>query len=189
VVKVARTKRLSDETVLDTALALIHRRGPDGLTFATLSQACGLSPATLVQRFHGKPELMQAALLRAWDQLDRKTEALAQQLPKTPDGAVRRLVGLSGSYGGIEDYAEGLLVLREDFRDPVLRARGARWKAALSSALDECFAGTASVPKGIGLLMASQWQGSLLWWAFEPQQRLDVYVEERLRAFVKVVAG
>ncbi len=88
-----------------------------------------------------------------------------------------------------EDYAEGLLVLREDFRDPVLRARGAAWKAALAEALDACFAGKPSAPKGIGLLMASQWQGSLLWWAFEPQERLDVYVEKSLRLFVAAVAG
>ena len=52
------------------------------------------------------------------------------------------LVALSGDYGGIEAYAEGLLVLREDLRDPVLRARGAAWKKALSKALDDCFAGS-----------------------------------------------
>jgi len=183
----ARTKRLSDETVLDAALELIHRRGPDALTFGSLSEASGLSPATLVQRFQDKPKLMQAALLRAWEGLDRKTAQLADELPKTPEGAVTLLVGLSGSYGGIEDYAEGLLVLREDFRDPVLRERGARWKAQLGKALDACFAGMSSAPNGIGLLMASQWQGSLLWWAFEPTQRLDVYVEKGLRAFVEAV--
>ncbi|MGE0281887.1 MAG: TetR/AcrR family transcriptional regulator [Rhizobiaceae bacterium] len=185
----ARTKRLPDEAVLDAALELIHRRGPDSLTFANLSEVCGLSPATLVQRFHGKPELVQAALLRAWDRLDEKTARLASELPKTPDGAVRMLVGLSGSYGGIEEYAEGLLVLREDFRDPVLRARGAAWKAALSAALDACFADVALAPEGIGLLMASQWQGSLLWWAFEPDERLDIHVEKSLRSFVRALGA
>lgn len=185
----ARTKKLSDVAVLDAALDLIHRRGPDAVTFASLSEACGLSPATLVQRFHGKPELVQAALLRAWDRLDDKTARHAAEMPKTPDGAVRLLVGLSGSYGGIKEYAEGLLVLREDFRDPVLRARGAAWKAALSAALDECFAGVASAPEDIGLLMASQWQGSLLWWAFEPDERLDAHVEKRLRSFVRALGA
>jgi len=186
-VKMARTKKLSDEAVLDVALDLIHRRGPDALTFGALSEASGLSPATLVQRFQDKQKLMQAALLRAWDALDRKTAQLAGELPKTPAGAIALLTSLSGSYGGIEAYAEGLLVLREDFRDPVLRARGADWKASLSAALDACFAGVPSAPPGIGLLMASQWQGSLLWWAFEPRQRLDLHVENGLRAFVSAV--
>ena len=183
----ARTKKLSDDAVLDAALGLIHQRGPDQLTYASLAEASGLSPATLVQRFKGKAELMQAALLRAWDQLDARTARLADETPKTPAGAIRLLVGLSGDYGGIEHYAEGLLVLREDFRDPVLRARGSAWKTALCAALDTCFASAQDAPRGVGLLMASHWQGTLLWWAFEPAEPLKVHVEKGLRGFVAAV--
>ena len=92
-------------------------------------------------------------------------------------------MGLS-NYGGIETYAEGLLVLREDLRDPALRARGAAWKAALSKALDDCFIGLPNAPPGIGLLMASQWQGSLLWWGFDPRGKVEAFVEQELRRFV-----
>lgn len=179
-----RPKTQSDEQVLDTALALLHQRGPEALTFAALSQACGLSAATLVQRFGGKAGLRQRTLLHAWDGLDRKTASLAAAVPKTPEGAVALLVALSQDYGGIESYAEGLLVLREDLRDPVLRARGAQWKAALSAALDACFSDAPDAPEGIGLLMATQWQGALLWWSFDPRQRIEDHVEETLRRFV-----
>jgi AcrR family transcriptional regulator len=180
-----RPKTLPDLDVLKTAHRLIHQHGPDALTFAGVAQACGLSAATLVQRFGTKAGLIRSTLLYAWDRLDEKTAALAATLPKTPDGAIRLLVGLSGDYGGIEAYAEGLRVLREDFRDPVLRARGAAWKAALSKALDECFAGLPDAPDGVGLLMASQWQGSLLWWGFEPIMSVERHVEDGLRRFVK----
>lgn len=183
----ARTKKLSDDTVLDAALALVHQRGPDQLTFARLAEASGLSPATLVQRFKSKAELMQAALLRAWDKLDARTARLADEAANTPAGAIRMLVGLSGDYGGIEHYAEGLLVLREDFRDPVLRGRGAAWRAALCAALEMCFAKTPDAPKNLGLLMASHWQGALLWWAFEPTEPLSVHVEQSLQQFVAAV--
>ena len=152
---------------------LIHERGPEALTFESLSRACGLSAATLVQRFKSKAGLKQSTLLYAWDRLDEKTARLAATVPKTADGAIELLVALSGDYGGIEAYAEGLLVLREDLRDPVLRARGAAWKNDLSSALDDCFAGVPHAPPGIGLLIASQWQGSLLWWGFDPQGEAD----------------
>jgi len=181
-----RRKTLSDEEVLVAASRLLHEHGPDALTFESLGRACGLSPATLVQRFGTKARLKQATLLHAWDGLDARTAALAASTPKTPEGAVALLVGLS-DYGGIETYAEGLLVLREDLRDPVLRARGAAWKAALSSALDARFAGVASAPQGVGLLMASQWQGSLLWWGFDPQGRVEDFVEAALRGFVSAV--
>jgi AcrR family transcriptional regulator len=181
-----RPKTLPDRDVLAAALRLIHERGPDALTFASVALACGLSAATLVQRFKSKAGLVQSALLHAWNGLDEKTARLAAAVPKTPDGAITFLVELSRDYGGIEAYAEGLLLLREDLRDPVLRARGAVWKEALSRALDDCFA---EIPhaQGIGLLMASQWQGSLLWWSFDPQGAVEDFVEGSLRRFVAAI--
>jgi len=182
-----RPKTLSDEDVLDAAHRLIHERGPEALTFASVARACGLSSATLVQRFKSKAGLIQGALLHAWDRLDEKTARLAASAPKTTDGAIQLLVALSRDYGGIESYANGLLVLREDLRDPVLRSRGAIWKAALSRALDDCFPEVSCAPQGIGLLMASQWQGSLLWWSFDPQGNVESFVEDSLTRFVLAV--
>ncbi|WP_442579415.1 TetR/AcrR family transcriptional regulator [Mesorhizobium sp. ASY16-5R] len=179
-----RKKVLPDDRVLDAALEIIHRDGPETLTFAALAKATGLSGATLVQRFGGKDRLKQAALLHAWDALDEKTARLSTGMPQTPEGAIAILVALSGSYGGIESYAEGLMVLREDFRDPILRARGAAWKIALCKALDACFTATPGVPEGIGLLLASHWQGSLLWWGFGPEQPVQDFVAGSLRGFV-----
>ena len=57
----------------------------------------------------------------------------------------------------------------------------------LSGILDDCFAGVAHAPPGIGLLIASHWQGSLLWWAFDPQGDVDGFVEDSLRRFVAAV--
>lgn len=179
-----RTKTLSDKNVLATAHRLIHEAGPEALTFDSLARASGLSPATLVQRFKTKAGLKRATLLQAWDQLDDRTVALAASVPKTPAGAVEMLVALSGSYGGIDAYAEGLMVLREDFRDPALRARGAAWKGALSAALDQCFADIPGAPRDIGLLLATHWQGSLLWWGFDPKEEIGVYVGKALNRFV-----
>jgi AcrR family transcriptional regulator len=179
-----RLKTQPDNKVLEVALGIIHEHGPGALTFDSLSRACGLSGATLVQRFGNKAELKRKALLHAWDSLDARTAELAAAMPKTPAGAVDLLVALSGSYGGIETYAEGLLVLREDLRDPALRARGAAWKATLSEILDQRFAAVPGTPDGIGLMMATQWQGSLLWWGFDPKGRVEDYVADSLRRFV-----
>ena len=180
-----RKKTLSDEEVLATALRLMHEAGPEALTFDSLARACGLSPATLVQRFKTKAGLKRATLVHAWDQLDEKTSSLNRSMPKTPDGAVEMLVALSGSYGGVEAYAEGLMILREDFRDPALRARGAAWKEVLSAALGERLADIPGAPRDIGLLLATHWQGSLLWWAFEPAEEIDVYVGKTLGRFIE----
>ena len=37
--------------------------------------------------------------------------------------------------------------------------------------------------------MASQWQGSLLWWSFDPQGDIDRFVEDSLKRFVAAVVG
>lgn len=184
-----RPKTLPDEDVLEAAHKLMHERGPEALTFAALARACGLSSSTLVQRFKSKAQLIQSTLLHAWDRLDEKTATLAAMVPKTADGAIELLVALSRDYGGIEAYADGLLILREDLRDPALRSRGAIWKAALSQALEDCFSGIPHAPQGIGLLMASQWQGSLLWWSFDPQGDVQRFVEDRLHRFVSAIVA
>jgi AcrR family transcriptional regulator len=182
-----RPKILSDEDVLALAHRLIHEAGPEALTFARLAEASALSASTLVQRFKSKAGLVQATLLYAWDRLDAKTAQLAATTPRSPGGAVDLLVALSRDYGGIEAYANGLLVLREDIRDPVLRARGRAWKRALSGALDACFAEVRGAPPGMGLLLASHWQGSLLWWSFEPCGRVERFVENSLMGFIAAV--
>lgn len=179
-----RPKTLSDQDVLGAALRLMRGSGPEELTFAALSKASGLSGATLVQRFGSKAGLKRATLLHAWDRLDERTAALAARASRTPAGAVRLLVGLSQDYGGIEAYAEGLLVLREDLRDPVLRARGAAWRDVLASTLAACFKGNPNAPKGVGLMLATQWQGALLWWGFDPREPVERYVEKTLRSFI-----
>lgn len=184
-----RPRTRSDGDILEAALAILHQRGPEALTFQSVAAASGLSPATLVQRFKDMAGLRRSTLLHAWDQLDLRTERLAAKTAKTPAGAIKLLAALSKDYGGIESYAEGLLVLREDLRDPILRARGAAWKSALCRALEECFASVPSAPKGMGLMMASQWQGALLWWSFDPRGKLEHHVEESLRHFVATLAG
>jgi AcrR family transcriptional regulator len=179
-----RPKLQSDEQVLDAALAIVRSGGVDSLTFAALAGGSGLSSATLVQRFGTKAALIQRTLLHAWDKLQARTLELASSVPRTPDGAVELLVGLSHYDGPVEDFAEGLLVLREDLRDPVLRRRGAVWETTLTTALNECFASEPGAPGGIGFALAAHWQGALIWWAFSAKQPLDDYLTSSLRTLI-----
>lgn len=182
-----RPKSQSDEQVLEAALALVHSGGIDRLTFAALADQCGLSAATLVQRFGTKPALIQRTLLHAWDKLQARTLELASSVPKTPDGAVELLVGLSHYDGDVEAYAEGLLILREDLRDPVLRSRGVAWEADLTGAISKCFASVPNAPSGIGFALAAHWQGALTWWAFSAQRPLDDYLADSLRGLITML--
>jgi len=180
-----RPKSLPDEVVLECALTLMRSHGPDALSFGTLARATGLSGATLVQRFGSKPALIKAATSHAWDQLDRATAEAIGSAPDGAEGVVSLLVALSG-YGDIETYADNLLILREDLRDPELRARGRAWHAVLVDAI------STRLPdrrEGMAAVILDQWQGSLLWWSFDPDEKVEHHVERRLRSLLALVTG
>jgi AcrR family transcriptional regulator len=180
-----RPRTLSDEQLLDMVLGLIHAEGPDAASFGAVAKISGLSGSTLVQRFGTKAAMLRACLLRAWDRLDMETARLIQSVPTTPAGAIDLLAGLSKDYGDdATSYAEGLLLLREDLRDPALRARGAAWGKTLAAALDRCLHAEGT-QRPLGRLTLSQWQGCLLWWGFEPHGSIEHYVRGELKQFLE----
>lgn len=175
-----RKRSVSDEVILDAALGLAETRGPAALTFSSLSAEVGLAPATLVQRFGTKAGLLQAALLRAWDLLDAATAAADAQAGDGPDGVVALVLALSGQYDPSED-ADQILLLREDLRDPVLRARGQAWIATLEAAVERRLPGAAP---GVGRLVVSLWQGSLTVWQFQRRGDLDLALGSSVAALL-----
>jgi len=180
-----RPKSLPDDVVLERALTLMRRDGPDALSFGALARETGLSGATLVQRFGTKPGLVKAATAHAWTQLDIATAKAIATAPDGPDGIVTLLLALSG-YGDIETYADNLLILREDLRDPDLRARGRDWHAVLLAAIGDRLPGRDHARAAVIL---DCWQGSLLWWSFDPALKVEQYVEGRLRSLLAIVTG
>lgn len=180
-----RPRKTSDEAILECALTLMEDRGSDALTFALLAKHSGLSGSTLVQRFGTKQHLIDAALVFAWEALERRTRQFAADEPKTSAGAVAILSRLSRDYGTIDEYADKLHLLREDLRNPGFRARGKAWVISLAALLEECFERAPNTPADFGTQMIAQWQGALLLWAFSPEERLDVFIRDHLERFLR----
>lgn len=169
----ARPRTVSDEQVLGEALVIVRETGPDALSFGALAARVDLAGSTLVQRFGSKQNLLQAALLLAWDRLDANTGLAIKRCGPGTKGVTRLLVSLSGQYR-VDDFADQLLILREDLRDPVLRARGQAWLAILTTAIDE------RLPGSLGHIVITQWQGTLTMWAFQRRRSLTVDVRRSL---------
>jgi AcrR family transcriptional regulator len=184
---VPRPRTVTDAAILDAAIGLLHRHGPSALTFAAAGKAAGLSPATLVQRYGSKEAMLRAALLRMWDQLDEATAAADARHALDAEGAIALLVRLSAGYGSEAEAGQGLLLLREDFRDPVLRERGVRWGEALAQALGRRLGTEPGQQLLLGRLMASQWQGAVLWWGFSRDGTLRSYLRRELRNWCAAV--
>jgi AcrR family transcriptional regulator len=189
---VPRPKKITDGDVLEVAGEIVSRGGPTALTFAAVGERAKLAPATLVQRFGTREAMMRATLLRLWDQLDEATAAADAKHPIDAEGAIALLVQLSVGYaapGDDDDMAQGLLLLREDFRDPVLRARGAAWGEVLAGALGRRLTPDPAAQETLGRLMASQWQGAVLWWGFNRAGALRHYLRRELRDWCAIVLG
>jgi AcrR family transcriptional regulator len=183
----ARKRSIADEVLLDGALAVMRRDGPDAITFQAVATQTGLAASTLVQRFGTKPKLKRAALVRAWDRLDAATAAADAAAALTPAGAIDLLVALSAGYGEGAAYVEGLQLLGEDFRDPVLRRRGAAWGNRLAEHLGRRLGPGRGSASALGTLMAAQWQGVILWWGFHRRGRLKSAVGAALTEWCRAV--
>ena len=183
----ARHKTISDEQVLDRLFDLIVETGPDGLTFAKSAAACGLSPASLVQRYGSRERLVEAILLRAWDRLDAETASADAEEAMTPDGAVNFLMRLMPAESAERDATDGLLLLREDIRNPKLRARGAAWGHAVAEALGRRLSEDREKGRRLGWQMAAVWQGTQTWWAFTRTEPAEHAIRRMLTEWLELL--
>lgn len=181
----ARRKTIPDEQVSALLFETLLRTGPSGFTFARAAQACGLSPATLVQRYGDRARLLEAVLLSAWDRLDRETELADAQEAPTPAGAIDLLMRLMPPEHAERDATDGLLLLREDLRNPVLRKRGAAWGRRLAAALGRRLSDDPQEAERLGWQMASLWQGAHTWWAFTREEPAADAIRRLLAQWVR----
>jgi len=184
-----RNKTISDEAVLDRLLALLRTTTPDGLTFARASQAVTLSGATLVQRFGTREGMIEAILLHAWDRLDAITAEADASAPMSPTGAIWMLLQIMPGDKLEYSVTDGLLLLREDLRNPTLRARGSAWGAYLAGALGRRLTAEAARGERMGWQMASMWQGALIWWAFKRDHDATAEVKTVLEDWCRSVGA
>ena len=168
-------------------MAALMETGPSDLSFAKASAAAGLAAATLVQRFGTRARMVEAILLRAWHALDDATAAADADAAPDPAGAIDLLLRLTNSGAAEYDFTDGLLLLREDIRNPVLRARGAEWGERLADALGRRLSADAARGVQLGWQMASLWQGTLVWWAFRRDAEPDVKVRAALEDWCRSV--
>ncbi len=183
----SRRKGLSDEAVLDAALPVITREGPAGFTLADIGKVTGLAPATLIQRFGGKSELVAAAFARAGA---RFTDTLAAA-PKTkgPAAVIALFLMMTPETEDVGAVADQLLWLRQDMRDPVLNAVTRAHFANLRAAVAERMPPLPMDAGDAARLIEAQWQGALNQWGIEPVGTLADYVSTALADWFALVTA
>jgi AcrR family transcriptional regulator len=181
-----RIKTLSDETVLDGVARVMFRKGPQDFTLAGAAREVGVSPATLIQRFGDKHALIVRAVAR---DNERFAEILARPAPARGAAVVVEFFRrMSEAFGEAGDFADQLLWLREDMRDPELNALARQRFAALRAAVAARMPPLPIAPDLATRLVEAQWQGALNQWGVEPKGGLAEFVAESLTAWFDLVS-
>lgn len=183
-----RPRTISDEAILDAVLELAHRVGPAAITFATASAECGLSAATLVQRFGSKRELLLAADKRG---VDLWVSALDRATAGSPLARVVEGLTLAVSpHATPERLANAVAMLQLDLADPDFHAemlRGARAVRArierdLDAALEAGELRPGTDVAALAKLVETTYHGALIGWAVHREGVLADWMREQLEA-------
>jgi AcrR family transcriptional regulator len=149
----ARPRTLPDSEVFAAILGLIAAEGEKAVAFSAVARATGLAGASLVQRYGALAQMVEAALLWAWDEMDALTAAVTAEV-----GADK---GAQAVLKGLGDRAQGLpmvALLAASLRQARLRARAGEWRARVEQALAQRLRD----PEAAAILFAA-WQGQILW--------------------------
>jgi len=183
----ARRKTISDEAVLDAAAKVMFAVGP-AFTLADVARAAGIAPATLVQRFGDKHGLTVAAIAR-------DNAAFETFLAAMPDGvgAEAVIAVFAAMFDGLDTdadrFADQLLWLRQDMRDPHLNRLARERFAALRAAVAARMPPLPIASDEAAHLVEAQWQGLLVQWGIEREGRLSDFVAAQLRAWFTLLDG
>jgi AcrR family transcriptional regulator len=188
---VPRPRTIDDDAVLAATARLVGRLGPAKLSLARVAEETGLAPATLVQRFGSKRELLLALARRGtstWEALDRATDPAAGS---AVDAIVGALTNAVAHIGTPEAMANNIAFLQIDLTDPEFHAlalQGAQsMREHLRRALDAAVARNELAPTDtdqLADLTQTVYNGALISWAIDRDGPIQEYLATRLRALL-----
>ena len=187
-----RPRETSDQDILAATARVMQRRGPSEITLVDVAKEAGVVPATLIQRFGTKRDLLLAAVKTGPASVPEQF-ASARAKHKSPLKALVELfVECSGFASTPESMANGLAYLQIDLTDPEFRAITlAQFKAIRAETrtiLDEAVAARELIPCDTAELARLFQQvngGSMLDWAVYREGALANWVRRDLEALLR----
>ncbi len=167
-----RPRTASDEDILAATYRVVTRVGPR-FTLADVAKEIGLSPATLIQRFHSKKGLMLALFSSNSDGTDNQMASIREQAAGPLDAVFALADCFARMATTAEELANHLAFLQMDLTDPDMHelalAQARAMRGELRALLDEAvvagelLADTDTVR--LATAIQSMQSGSLMSWA------------------------
>lgn len=119
-----RPRTVDDPTILESAIRVLGRVGPEKLTLAQVGEEAGLSAATLVQRFGSKRELLLEVMRYAIAGMNAR-QAAAHENESALEAIFASAMDRSGAFNGPDIISNLLAFYLSDLGDPEFRALAA----------------------------------------------------------------
>lgn len=116
-----RPRTVDDPTILEAAVRVLGRIGPEKLTLAHVGEEAGLSAATLVQRFGSKRALLLAVLKHTVIGMNQRSEAAYDAHESALEAIFASAMDRSVVLGGPEVIGNLLAFYLSDLADPEFR--------------------------------------------------------------------
>lgn len=157
-----RPKLHSDDEILETAQAVLLRKGPSDFTLSDVAVAVGLSRAALIQRFGDKATLHALVMERMTQEVrDYFAQAPSERGLEPLWFMLKDLIAGMGTGEGSEAY---LLLLWGDVRDPALRVLANERNELVRGAIEVRLPAGPHEPFKTSLLIQAVIQGSCMQW-------------------------
>jgi len=117
-----RPRETSDAEILAATARVMQRRGPADLTLADVAKEAGVVPATLIQRFGTKRNLLLSTCKTGSADVAAQFAATRAKYKSPLKGLLELFVACRGFAPTPESMATGLAYLQYDLTDPEFRA-------------------------------------------------------------------
>ena len=187
-----RPRETSNEEILAATGRAMQRYGPAQLTLAHVAKEAGVLPATLIQRYGTKRELLLAACRTAPGSVPQQFAAAREKYKSPLKTLVELYVECSSFASTPESMVNGLAYLQNDLTDPEFRAITlAQFKALrmeTKKLLDEAVAARELLrcdTADLARLIQQVNGGSMLDWAVFREGSLASWLRRDLEALLK----
>jgi AcrR family transcriptional regulator len=116
-----RPRTVDDSTILEAAVTVLGRIGPERLTLADVGTEAGLSAATLVQRFGSKRDLMLSVLRFAKDGFETRLQTAIDDNDSPLEAIFAAAMNRPGSLQEPEVVSNMFAFYLSEMRDPQFR--------------------------------------------------------------------
>lgn len=187
-----RKKKVEDSTILKIILEVIIKKGATTFSLEDLSKKTGLAPATLLQRFGSKKNILHKAI--ELSNQDLKVSFANKAINQSPlQEIIDIYLNLSIPFSSPIDIANGLDILKLDITEKKLNEltrkhfeiRRNKIKSLIVLAQENGEISSKEDSIHIAWNLECLWQGSIMLWALIGKGKLRLWLKERFFTYLK----